>query len=310
MKISNAILQMYGLYANENEVKANAKVRILSNGSVKVTAFNRPVYKREGFERVEFYSRYEEEKNSLTPEQAERLRKLAEFEPLSAEEGVTRSDNLKRAKDKVFEIASANKWDYMITLTLDSAKIDRYSKEDVQALVCKWLDNQVQRKKLCYLLVPEYHQDGAIHFHGLINNALDVVHSGTYKIKGKKRPVMLSTLKKYGFKVGDENVKDVYNLKSFPYGFSTALPLDDNVTAVSLYMTKYITKDLQKIFGSFYMAGGKIKRSLPFELHNIDINDLDKIAGCKVVNLPDNLGTVRYLYTTLEELKSKCVFYG
>ena len=301
----------YRVYTDD-ETRRNAKVRILPNGQVKVTAFRKGVYRLKGFEKIEYFSRYEEELRSreVGTYEAEQMKKLAEKELLCIAEERTRKDNLKRAKDKVFEIASANKWDWMITLTLDKEKIDRYNPDEVQKLVCKWFDNQVQRRGLKYLVVPELHKDGAIHFHGLCNDALDFISADRYKIKGSKKPVGLSTLKKYGYKPEDENVQEVFNIKNFPYGFSTALRLDDNVMAVSLYMTKYITKDLQKIFGSYYMAGGKIKRTLPFELLDIDFVSLEKFKGAKTYDLPENFGQVCYVYTTLEELKKGALIYG
>lgn len=304
-------IPLYRIYT-DGETRKNAKVKILPNGQVKVTAFKRGVYREKGFEKIEFYSFYEEQKNSrpVGTYEAEKLRKLAEKELLQIAEDKPRADNLKRAKDKVFEIASANKWDWMITLTLDKEKIDRYDPEEVQKLVSKWFDNNVQRRGLKYLIVPEEHEDGAIHFHGLCNDVLDFVSAERYKIKGNKKPVALSTLKKYGYKPTDENVQEVFNIKNFPYGFTTALRLDDNVMAVSLYMTKYITKDLKKIFGSYYLAGGKIVRALPYELHDIDFNSLEKFKGCKTYDLPENYGQVRYVYTTLDELKEGALIYA
>lgn len=304
-------IPLYRIYTDD-ETRKNAKVKILPNGQVKVTAFKRGVYREKGFEKIEYYSFYEEQKNSrpVGTYEAEKLRKLAEKELLQIAEDKPRADNLKRAKDKVFEIASANKWDWMITLTLDKEKIDRYDAEEVQKLVSKWFDNNVQRRGLKYLIVPEEHEDGAIHFHGLCNDVLDFVFAERYKIKGHKKPVALSTLKKYGYKPTDENVQEVFNIKNFPYGFTTALRLDDNVMAVSLYMTKYITKDLKKIFGSYYLAGGKIVRALPYELHDIDFNSLEKFKGCKTYDLPENYGQVRYVYTTLDELKEGALIYA
>lgn len=301
---------LYHIYTDD-ETRRNTKVRILPNGQVKVTAFRKGVYREKGFERIEYYSRYEEELRSrkVGTAEAEKLRKLAEKELLSICEENTRKDNLKRAKDKIFEIASANDWSYMVTLTLDKDKIDRYSPDEVQKVVCKWFDNKVQRNGFKYLVVPEFHKDGAIHFHGLCNDVLSFNFSGTYKIAGKKAPVKESTLKKYGYSVDSPEVKKVYNIKDFPYGFTTALPLDNNVMAVSLYMTKYITKDLQKIFGSYYMAGGKIKRSLPYQLYDIDFASLEKFKGARVYDLPENYGQVCYVYTTLDELMKGATIY-
>ena len=220
----------------------------------------------------------------------------------SAQAEKNRADSIKRAKDKLFEIAIANKWEYMITLTLDSDKIDRYSKEEVLKVISKWFDNQVQRRDVKYLVVPELHKDGAIHFHGLVSGGLTYKFSHTYKIPNEKKPVKINTLTRRGISVDDKGVKKVYNVKNFPYGFSTAVELDGAAERVAVYMTKYITKDLQKIFGSYYKAGGKIKRELDFILMNLDFVQMLDFPNCKTVDLPDNYGSIRYAVADLSDL--------
>ena len=70
--------------------------------------------------------------------------------------------------------------------------------------------------------MPELHKDGAYHFHGLLANCdgLGLVYSG----KIQKRQM-------------------VYNISSFRLGFTTATQVKDT-NKVSVYVTKYITKDL------------------------------------------------------------------
>ena len=110
--------------------------------------------------------------------------------------------------------------------------------------------------------------------------------------------------------IHDDDVKPVYNIKEYKLGFSTAIPLDEqlqkeetskNVTRVSHYITKYCTKDLDKIFGSYYIAVGKIERELPFLLCNMDFNELAKFG--KVVKLPENYGTVCYATITKDDFE-------
>ena len=62
------------------------------------------------------------------------------------------------------------------------------------------------------------------------------------------KPIKEITLRRKGYKPSDECVQKVYNVTNFPYGFTTAVELDENCEGVARYMTKYITKDLQKIF--------------------------------------------------------------
>ncbi len=64
-------------------------------------------------------------------------------------------------------------------LTLDPARVNRYDVREVTRHLNHWLDNQVRRKGLAYVLVPERHKDGAIHFHGFFNDALEARDSGT-----------------------------------------------------------------------------------------------------------------------------------
>jgi hypothetical protein len=281
----------YRVYASD-DVHKNAKVKFTPDGFCKVTCFTRAVYKQAGFEELEMYG------YDIAMKSPKKETKKTE-----SSQGV-RADNFKRAKDKIFDIASANKWDYMVTFTLDADKIDRFDKATIKAIFGKWLDNMVQRRGFKALIIPEYHKDGAIHFHGLINDSLKMSHSGTYKIKGKKKPVGLSSLKRQGLTPDDDKVQDVYNVTDYKLGFSTAVRLDDNSTAVAFYMTKYCTKELDKIFGSFYFAVGKIERELPFIVCNMDFNELLKVGNSRAVKLPENLGEVVYATITADD------FYG
>lgn len=75
-----------------------------------------------------------------------------------------------RAKRQVQELASANHWDYFVTVTADPNKIDR---TDTRAIQHKWkrYAEYISRKtgsKMSYLVVPEPHPNGyGFHCHGL-----------------------------------------------------------------------------------------------------------------------------------------------
>ena len=112
---------------------------------------------------------------------------------------------LRRARAQVRELALANDLGLFVTLTLDGSVIDRYDMAAITKKLNVWLDNQVRRRGLAYVLVPERHKDGAIHFHGLFNDALEVVDSGHT----------------------DKEGHTIYNLPRWPLGFTTppAAPL-------------------------------------------------------------------------------------
>lgn len=279
----------------KEDVYKNAKVKFTRDGFCRVTCFTRRVYKGVGYEKCDFRSCEAEELELLSKNKKE-VAKADECQRI-------RNDSFKRSKDAIFEIAGANEWKYMVTFTVDEAKCDRYDREAVKKAFSTWLYDMSKRKGLKALIIPEYHKDKAIHFHGLINDSLKMVHSGTYKIKGTKSPVKLSTVKKKGLTVDGETVKDVYNVTDYKLGFSTAVKLDGNATAVAYYMTKYCTKDLEKIFGSYYFCVGKVNRHLPYEICNMNFADLQDVGNSVTVTLPDNLGQVVYATITLDDFK-------
>ena len=287
---------------HESEIRKNAKVKIFADKKrCKIICWNKPMYIPDGYTKADI-QQYNRERDEATSVPLGFAGKKKEESASSGSSEKNRADSIKRAKDKIFEIALANEWEYMVTLTLDDEKIDRYDPAQVQKTISKWLDNQVQRKGIKYLIVPEYHKDKAIHFHGLVAGDLGYTFSNTYKVKGIKKPVKKNTLTRRKLPEEHPFVKKIYNVRRFPYGFTTAVRLDDEAERVAVYMTKYITKDLQKIFGSYYKAGGKIKRELDYILMNIDFVQMLDFENCTTAYLPDDLGAVRYASTDVSAL--------
>lgn len=273
----------------EAEVKHNCRWKKYPNGKVHVTVFSRNIYTQDGFELWN-----DEYKETREPRQY-RL-----DEP--------RDDNMRRAKGKIFDIALSNDWYYMLTLTLDKDKIDRYDPKAVTRPFCKWLNNMVNRKGLQYLIVPELHEDGAIHFHGLMNDVLDLVDSGTVKVPDYEKPIKCSTAVKYGYDLDSSDVRTVYNVKNYKLGYSTAVRIDNNVEAVSKYMTKYTCKNFQKIFGQSFFAGGAINRELPADTCDLNFISVD----AETYFLPEGLGAVKYMLVdeaVFEVLKKEWSLY-
>ena len=217
----------------DRDVLYNARIKLYPNDILKYTVFNKLIY---------------------NPEKAELINKFNKrYDYTKSDDPITRDDSLKRSKDKIFDIAfmNADLWEYMVTLTLDKDKIDRYDKKEVNKKIKKWLGHLVERNNVNYLIIPELHKDGAIHFHGLISGNLKLEFSNHY----------------------DNNNRPIYNLLNWKYGFSTCVPLDDNRVAVCKYITKYVTKSTTKILGNIYYCGGHfINRYVPCVYQNIDYN--------------------------------------
>ena len=80
------------------------------------------------------------------------------------------NNNIARARTRVFEYAICNNFDYFITLTINDKKIDRYDLKGYIKKLGQFIRDY--RKKhgadIQYLLIPEKHENGAWHVHGLI----------------------------------------------------------------------------------------------------------------------------------------------
>lgn len=156
------------------------------------------------------------------------------------QEGEARKRAANRARKRLYDLAMCNDFDLFITLTLDPREIDRYDYNAVVKKLNVWLDNKVRRHGLRYVLVPELHKDGAIHFHGFINSkAVRLVDSGRV-CKGQK----------------------VYNLPDWKLGFTTAIYLYGDRQNAAKYICKYVVKQLesgQKVGGRYYYHGGQLE---------------------------------------------------
>lgn len=95
---------------------------------------------------------------------------------------------MRRARAQVRDLALCTPFRWFVTLTLDRARVDRYDMKEITRHLNHWLDNQVRRRGLSYVLVPERHRDGAIHFHGFFNDALEAADSGTLSLPGLQNP--------------------------------------------------------------------------------------------------------------------------
>lgn len=145
---------------------------------------------------------------------------------------------MRRARANVRRLALANDFKYFVTLTVDPAKIDSYDVQAVTRRLSQWLSNRVKRDGLVYVLVPELHKSGRVHYHGFFNDAIEVVDSGHRDKEGHV----------------------IYNLPAWDYGFTTAIELYGDRHAAVGYTCKYIGKGVQKIGGRWYLSGGKLNK--------------------------------------------------
>ncbi len=148
---------------------------------------------------------------------------------------------LSRARRNVLELALCNNWKYFCTFTITGEKYDRKDLGDWHGKFTQWLRDQRKKYiktghdfKIDFLLVPEQHQDGSWHMHGLFSDISPVL-------------ISFEDERKQGLKVPDRLVyggffdwPDYRN----KFGFCSFGVIRDMV-ATSFYISKYISKQLQ-----------------------------------------------------------------
>lgn len=164
------------------------------------------------------------------------------------------SENQIRAKKRVFDYCRNNTFKWFLTLTLDPKKVNSFDYGScVDAL--KRFRKYLSSHGIQYIFVPEKHESGAFHFHGLIDSDLPMVDSG-HKIFNK-------TI----FNIDSK----IYNL-----GFTTCSLISDN-KRVSTYVSKYISKQLvvPKGYKRYWVSHGL---KLPRERILSDITPLSEVS--------------------------------
>lgn len=210
---------------NVHEITHNGVVYCYPDGSKDVICCTAPIFREPGWEAAGW----------AEPE--------AKYKPAPREagkkaEGQDMERSMRRARAKLRRLALANQFAYFVTLTLDPAQIDRYDPGAVTKALGRWCDNMVRRHGLRYILVPELHKDGALHFHGFMaGEGLIAQDSG---VEWDGRPV--------------------YNLPQWSYGFTTAQRLYGDYHAAVGYCCKYIGKQNgQRPMGRWYYSGGPLR---------------------------------------------------
>lgn len=181
------------------------------------------------------------------------------------EEEHSKQVSLSATKNRIYNIARSNEWDWFITLTFDRQKTDASDYDMVTSRLQKFLNNLQQRKcpNLKYLIVPEFHADGInYHFHGVLADCdgLNFSYSGH----------------------DTENGEPIFNILNWKFGWTTATRVTDT-KRVSSYITKYITKESQIYLKekNRYYTSRNINRTQA-EFHIVDEEDFLNVYGDRI----------------------------
>lgn len=152
--------------------------------------------------------------------------------------------SIMRTKQTIRDIVLCNDFELFVTFTFDPAKVDRYNYHACSYKMRVWLHHQRdlanrRGKDFKYLIIPERHKDGAIHFHALLSGYSSTLHDSGLRT---------------------QELRPIYNVTSFRSGFTTAVFVDSK-DGVSSYITKYITKELLHEFKKqrFFCSQGLIR---------------------------------------------------
>ena len=246
------------------------------DGSTEVLICDRAIFRGDGWEAEHPKIRVSNKRDKSDPKDVQRA--------------------VRRAKAALRDLALCNDFQVFVTLTLDGAKIDRYDPAAVVRKMSQWCDNHVRRDGLRYVLVPEHHKDGAIHFHGFFGWAEPETaarwcrDSGTISVPGRKAPVRAKS-EQYRARLLAQGGHIVYNLPAWSLGFTTAIELYGDYHQAVTYVCKYIGKEVQggaagKIGGRWYYHGGCEGRPL-VRLSHQQLRDFEGWPGADFFSVPE-----------------------
>lgn len=140
--------------------------------------------------------------------------------------------SLYQSKQNLIDLAYHNStkypWEYFITLTFNDKMSTDYN--IVSQKLIKWLDLiRHQNLGVRYIIVPEPHKSGRIHFHGIFANIPYL------KLQEARSPRTNRKIKKNGCQI--------YNILNYKYGYTTCSKVKGQ-EQVSVYLSKYMTKNL------------------------------------------------------------------
>lgn len=251
----------------EDCIRHNTRVKTYPSGATEVLTASCRVFREAGWEVSDKWDNVSRETSvpESEPDAETSYRTLEQSAKVECDEcaaaeaaEASRLRAQRRARTQVRDLAMCNEFRYFVTLTLDAQRVDRYDVKAVTRKLNQWLDNAVRRRGLKYVLVPELHKDGAVHFHGFFNDALRVEDSGTViPPQGGKPRRPRGDKQRQAWLEGGGHV--VFNLPQWTLGFTTAIELYGDYSAAVGYVCKYISKEQTKVGGRWFYHGGDLR---------------------------------------------------
>lgn len=166
-----------------------------------------------------------------------------------------------RRRIKGYALSNSFRW--FVTLTFNPEKVNSSDYETAKNILLKWCRRMRDRyKRFDYMLIPELHKSGAVHFHGLLG---DIPACFVEAVNPKTGNTII------------RHNRQVYNLTEWEYGFSDCEEIESPERAAS-YIMKYVTTALltdKKMYNKkrYFNSQGLVKPVVTFGMN--DNADLD-----------------------------------
>lgn len=189
--------------------------------------------------------------------------------------------SLSRSRRVILEKALCNHWEYFCTLTISKDKFDRSDLIAWRDTFTQWLrDYRKKGHQVKYLIVPEQHKDGSWHAHGLLSGipASDLIYFDTMDKNGYRTPQG----RRLPLKLRNSEYQCwmPYHQK---FGFCSLGAIQNHVAA-SFYMTKYMTKDNDRLVSTVGLKSYYCSTGLATATKHIDFFGRDLYIDNLLVN--------------------------
>lgn len=186
-----------------------------------------------------------------------------------------------RAKSTIYDLINSNIWEYFVTITFNPQQakkmgLDLTKPQYVQKFLTTFIKNQNRKinSNIEYVLIPEYHNNGNVHFHGVMrginkkdlqqalnNQEYQKNDNGEILVDDNNNPIPNMYYQTPLTRKGNP----VYNWQPFAkYGFTDFEEIR-NKSRIGSYCTKYINKELEARSNEFgahlYICSNGLNRS-------------------------------------------------
>lgn len=205
--------------------------------------------------------------------------------------------SVSRTKRVILEKALCNPWEWFCTFTIAESKMDRNDLVAWRDSFTQWMRDQ--RKKgfpIQYLIVPERHQDGSWHAHGLFSG---LPESELISFKEMdKRGYRSANGRRLPPKLRFSNYKN-WTAYQDKFGFCSFGKIV-NPVAAGFYITKYITKDNDRMVQDVGLHSYYASRGLQGATKHVDFFGRDPAIDRLLVNKYD------FCATGMTHVKDNC----